>query len=277
MARTNALGGRPTDPPTYMRSVLYTGAAWSEGAWRHSLRALVPCFGAPLLRHFGGLLLSICSKLSKYIFAGATAFACCVLLAACGYSVLRPGGRCGIGYCTYSGVFSCPLALAHAVLGSVRPRRVALWPWSRSAYPCPLVSNAPSPRGLRPTCGNMPGAMARACAALGRVRGRCLCWRRLRSRSLRWGSWRPAAACAARVLAAAASPALAFACAVFLVTCVFGDAAVDGGGEGGCRSCQEGNRRQICPLAHPPPAHAHGVGVCGPLRCLCFRRPRRGG
>jgi hypothetical protein len=69
-----------------------------------------------------------------------------------------------------------------------------------------------------------------------------------------------AAACAARVLAAAASPASACACAVFLVTCVFGDAAVDEGGEGGCRSCQEGNRRQICPLAHPPPAHGHGEG-----------------
>jgi hypothetical protein len=36
-----------------------------------------------------------------------------------------------------------------------------------------------------------------------------------------------AAACAARVLAAAASPASAFACAVFLGTCVFGGAAVD--------------------------------------------------
>jgi hypothetical protein len=69
-----------------------------------------------------------------------------------------------------------------------------------------------------------------------------------------------AAACAARVLAAAASPAPAFACAVFLVTCVFGDAAVDEGGEGGRHSCQEGNRHQICTLAHPPPAHSHGEG-----------------
>jgi hypothetical protein len=45
-----------------------------------------------------------------------------------------------------------------------------------------------------------------------------------------------------------------------LLACAFGDAAVDEGGEGGCRSCQEGNRRQICPLAHPPPAHGHGEG-----------------
>jgi hypothetical protein len=68
------------------------------------------------------------------------------------------------------------------------------------------------------------------------------------------------AACAARIFAAAASPASAFASTVFLATCAFGDAAVDEGGEGGCRSCQEGNRRQICPLAHPPPAHGHGEG-----------------
>jgi hypothetical protein len=67
-------------------------------------------------------------------------------------------------------------------------------------------------------------------------------------------------ACAARILAAAASPAPAFACAVFLGTCMFGDAAVDEGGESGCCSCQEGNWRQICPLAHPPPAHSHGEG-----------------
>jgi hypothetical protein len=66
------------------------------------------------------------------------------------------------------------------------------------------------------------------------------------------------AACAARILAAAASPAPAFASPVFLVTCAFGDAAVGEGGEGGCRSCQEGNRRQICPLVAPPPAHVHG-------------------
>jgi hypothetical protein len=68
------------------------------------------------------------------------------------------------------------------------------------------------------------------------------------------------AACAARNLAAAASPASAFASTDFLVTCAFGDAAVDEGGEGGCRSSQESNRRQIFPLAHPPPAHGHGEG-----------------
>jgi hypothetical protein len=52
-----------------------------------------------------------------------------------------------------------------------------------------------------------------------------------------------AAARVARILAAAASSAPAFACTAFLVACVFGDAAVDEGGEGGCRSCQEGSRR----------------------------------
>jgi hypothetical protein len=61
-------------------------------------------------------------------------------------------------------------------------------------------------------------------------------------------------------LAAAASPASAFASTVFIVTCAFGDAAVDEGGEGGCRSCQEGNRRQTSPIAHPPPAHRREEG-----------------
>jgi hypothetical protein len=52
------------------------------------------------------------------------------------------------------------------------------------------------------------------------------------------------ATCAARILAAAVSPASDFASTVFLVACAFGDAAVDEGG-GGCRSFQGGNRRQI--------------------------------
>jgi hypothetical protein len=52
-----------------------------------------------------------------------------------------------------------------------------------------------------------------------------------------------AAAYVACVLAAAAAAAPAFACAVFLVACVLGGVAVDEGGEGGCCSCQEGNRR----------------------------------
>jgi hypothetical protein len=69
-----------------------------------------------------------------------------------------------------------------------------------------------------------------------------------------------AAACVACVLAAAAAPAPAFACAVFLAACVLGDAVVDEGGEGGCCSCQEGNRRQICPSALPLPAHSYGEG-----------------
>jgi hypothetical protein len=61
------------------------------------------------------------------------------------------------------------------------------------------------------------------------------------------------AACAARVLAAAASPAPAFASPVFLVTCAFGDAAVGEGGEGGCRSCQEGNGARSSHWRTPPP------------------------
>jgi hypothetical protein len=66
------------------------------------------------------------------------------------------------------------------------------------------------------------------------------------------------AACAARILAAAASPASAFASTVFVVTCAFGEAAVDEGGEGGCRSCQEGNRRQSAQWRTPPPPMATG-------------------
>jgi hypothetical protein len=38
-------------------------------------------------------------------------------------------------------------------------------------------------------------------------------------------------------------PLPGFACAVFLAAFVFGDAAVDEEGEGGCSSCQEDNRR----------------------------------
>jgi hypothetical protein len=54
--------------------------------------------------------------------------------------------------------------------------------------------------------------------------------------SPRWFMAPSAAACAALILAAAASPAPAFACTVFLA-CMFGDAAVDEGGEGSCCSC----------------------------------------
>jgi hypothetical protein len=128
---------------------------------------------------------------------------------------------------TCSAVFSCLLALAHAVLSAV-PR--VLWPWSRSACPCPLVSNAAN---VREHAWGDGSGMRCAGACSGKV---TVLEAAAQVSSL--GLMSPtAAAYAARVLAAAASPAPApFACAVFLVTCVFGDAAVDERGEGGCRS-----------------------------------------
>jgi hypothetical protein len=67
--------------------------------------------------------------------------------------------------------------------------------------------------------GDIPGGApaARVCAALERVRRRhSMCWRRRRLRSQ---TWRSAAACVACVLADAAAPAPAFACADFRFPC----------------------------------------------------------